>query len=249
MVISGVLPSYVDALFEAMSGFTTTGRSLRFIGEQPPACCYGNYPSGLAEWDDYHLRCLFPVWASGRGETGDAETPGPHNEKLRSRTTKRRTFPSGMFYVASSGLELLLLMAGGRLPFYDALNISFASMATGGFLHLQQSIGAYVDSRFVTTVVTVSMLAAGTNFSLYYYAIHRRESGMLSRSPEFRLYVGIFFVAALLITIDLVRANVMPVGAALQHAIVSGSVNSNHHRFHYCRLRPLAPILKGASSA
>ncbi len=219
-VISGVLPSYVDALFEAMSGFTTTGATvIRFIGEQPPSVLlWRNYSQWIGGMGMITIFvALFPVLGIGAARLVDAETPGPHNEKLRSRTTNAAR-SLWMLYVGFSGLELLLLMAGGRLPFYDALNISFASMATGGFLHLQQSIGAYVDSRFVTTVVTVSMLAAGTNFSLYYYAIHRRESGMLSRSPEFRLYVGIFFVAALLITIDLVRANVMPVGAALQHA-------------------------------
>ncbi|MBN1152090.1 MAG: TrkH family potassium uptake protein, partial [Dehalococcoidia bacterium] len=87
-----------------------------------------------------------------------------------------------------------------------------------GFLHLGESIAVYVDEPFVTTVVTLFMLVAGVNFALYFYAIRRRQWGVLLHNPEFRLYTGIFVLSSVAISVDLIRRAGMPLTEAVQHA-------------------------------
>jgi trk system potassium uptake protein TrkH len=120
--------------------------------------------------------------------------------------------------VAFSLLEFGLLWIVAGLPFYDAMNIMFGTMPTGGFLHLNDSLAGYVDSPFVTTVVTVFMLVAGANFALYFYAIRRKTLGVLLRNPEFGLYIGIFLFSAVTITFNLVGGSGMGTAEAFQHA-------------------------------
>lgn len=219
-VISGTLPSYVDAFFETMSGFTTTGATvLTSIGHQPPSILlWRNFSQWIGGMGIItFFVALFPMLGIGAARLFEAEMPGPQPERLRARVadTARALW---LLYVGFSLVEFLLLWAVAGMPFYDAMNIMFGTMPTGGFLHLSESLGAYVDNPFVTTVVTVFMLAAGVNFALYFYAIRRRRLGTLVGNPEFRLYVGIFAVSAGAVTLDLVRKAGMSVGEALQHA-------------------------------
>lgn len=218
--ISGTLPRFVDAFFETMSGFTTTGSTVvPLIGGQPQSILlwrqFTQWIGGMGIVTIFVA--LFPMLGIGAARLLDAETTGPQKAKLQIRVTHTaRTL--WLLYLGFTVLEVALLMAGGGLPFYDSLSITFATMPTGGFLHLQESIGAYVDRPFITTTVTVFMLAAGTNFSLYYYVLRQREAGMLLRNPEFRFFIAIVAAATLLITVDLVRADMLSAARALQHA-------------------------------
>jgi trk system potassium uptake protein TrkH len=218
--ISGALPRYVDAVFEAMSGLTTTGATvLTYIGDQPPSILLWR---NLLQWVGGMgivaiFVALFPVLGIGAARLLEAEMTGPQKERLQA-STAHAARALWLLYVGFTVAEVVLLMAGGGLPFYDSLNIAFATVATGGFLHLQESIGAYAANPFITTVVTVFMLAAGMNFSLYYRAIRQRSGAVLYRNPEVRLYAGIFVAAALVITVDLLRVGSMPASSALQHA-------------------------------
>ncbi|MFW6103293.1 MAG: potassium transporter TrkG, partial [Chloroflexota bacterium] len=157
--LSGVLPSYTDAVFEAMSGFTTTGATVfTSIGDQPASILlWRNFSQWLGGMGIITLFvAFFPLLGVGAARVFEAEMPGPQPERLRARIrdTSRTLW---ITYCVLSGVELVLLTAFGRLPVYDALNVTFATMPTGGFLHLQESIGAYAGSVFVTTVVTVFM--------------------------------------------------------------------------------------------
>lgn len=219
-VISGTLPSFVDAFFETMSGFTTTGATvLATIGNQPPSILlWRNYSQWIGGMGIItFFVALFPMLGIGASRLFEAEMPGPQKERLRTRVadTARVLW---LLYVGFSLVEFLLLWAVAKLPFYDAMNIMFGTMPTGGFLHLSESMGAYVDSPFVTTVVTVFMLAAGANFALYFYAIRRRRLGTLLGNPEFRLYIGIFLVSTGAVVLDLIIRADMSVGQAVQHA-------------------------------
>lgn len=218
--MTGVLPTYFDAVFEAMSGFTTTGATVfTSIGGQPQSILlWRNFSQWLGGMGIITLFvAFFPVLGVGAARIFEAEMPGPQPERLRARIrdTSRTLWAT---YSGLSALELLLLVLPGRLPLYDALNVTFATMPTGGFLHLQDSIGAYADNVFVTTVVTVFMLLAGANFALYYYVRRRGDMGVLTGNPEFRLYAAIFAGATVLIVCDLVVQAGYSTGSALQHA-------------------------------
>ena len=219
-MLSGTLPAFVDAFFETMSGFTTTGATvLTSIGPQPESILlWRNFTQWIGGMGIItFFVALFPMLGIGAARLFEAEMPGPQPERLRARVidTARALW---LLYFGLSVLQFLLLWGIGKLPVFDSLCVTFGTMPTGGFLHLSESIAAYADSVFVTTVVTVFMLIAGANFALYFYAIRRRRLGVLVSNPEFRLYMGIFAVSAVTITLDLVFRQGMTLGAALQHA-------------------------------
>ena len=206
--LSHALPHYVDAFFEAMSGFTTTGATVfaSLDGQPQSILLWRNYSQWLGGMGIItFFVALFPMFGVGAAHLFDAEMPGPHPERLRTRI--RATAQAlWMLYVSFSLAEFLLLLVGGRLPVFDALNITFGTMPTGGFLHLTDSMAAYGDNTFVTIVVTVFMLAAGINFALYYFIIKRGQRRTLLGDPEFRLYISIFLVASVVIAADLIHA-------------------------------------------
>ncbi len=216
--IAGVLPVYVDAVFETVSGFTTTGATVfTTVGGQPASILlWRNLSQWLGGMGIITLFvAFFPVLGVGAARIFEAEMPGPQPERLKARIrdTSRTLW---LTYCGFSAVEFLLLLLL-RLPAYDALNVTFATMPTGGFLHLQESIGAYADNVFVTSVVTVFMLIAGVNFALYYYAGRRHNWGVITRNPEFQLYASIFILATALIVFDLVGEAGYSIGPALQH--------------------------------
>jgi trk system potassium uptake protein TrkH len=218
--ISGVLPHYVDAFFETMSGFTTTGATvLTSIGGQPQSILlwrqFTQWIGGMGIITIFVA--LFPMLGIGAARLLDAETTGPQKEKLQTRITHTARI-LWLLYLGFTAAEIALLMFGGALPFFDSLCITFATMPTGGFLHLQESIGAYVDRPFITTVVTFFMLAAGTNFALYYHSLRQKKARAILDNPEFRFFIAIVATATLLISVDIVRAGIFPAARALQHA-------------------------------
>ena len=218
--ISGAIPGFIDAFFETMSGFTTTGATvLTSIGHQPPSILlWRNFSQWIGGMGIItFFVALFPMLGIGAARLFEAEMPGPQPERLRARVidTARALW---ILYVAFSLLEFGLLWILAGLPFYDAMNIMFGTMPTGGFLHINDSLAGYVGSPFVTTVVTVFMLVAGANFALYFYAIRRKTMGVLLRNPEFGLYIGLFVFATITITLNLVVGSGMNTAEALQHA-------------------------------
>lgn len=219
-ILSGTLPTFVDAFFETMSGFTTTGATvLTSIGDQPQSILlWRNFTQWIGGMGIItFFVALFPMLGIGAARLFEAEMPGPQAERLRARVvdTARALWT---LYIALSVALFALLSVVARLPIYEALNITFGTMPTGGFLHASESVGAYADMPFVTTVVTVFMLAAGVNFALYFFLLRRRRLSTVLGNPEFRLYIGMFVFAAVVVTIDLVGRLGMPLTEALQHA-------------------------------
>ncbi len=218
--ISGTLPSFVDAFFESMSGFTTTGATVMpAIGQQPPSILlWRNFTQWIGGMGIItFFVALFPMLGIGAARLFEAEVPGLQAGRLRARVvdTARALW---ILYVGLSFILFGLLWIGARIPVYDSMNITFGTMPTGGFLHLGESIGAYADRPFVTTVVTFFMLVAGVNFALYHLALRRGRLSALVDNPEFRLYIGIFAIAAGVVTIELVSRTGMAPTEALQHA-------------------------------
>ncbi len=217
---AGTFPSFLDAYFEAMSGFTTTGATVLTSIE--------SQPQGILLWRNFtqwlggmgivtFFVALFPMLGLGAARLYEAEMPGPQPERLAGsiRDTARALW---WLYIGLSALEALLLLFGGRLPLFDALTITFGTMPTGGFLHQSLSIGAY-NSTFITSTVTIFMLLAGVNFGLYYYLIWKHQSPRhVFSNPEFRLYIAIIVGASFIIMLDLLANMGQSVGEAFKLA-------------------------------
>jgi len=222
--LTGTLPTYVDSFFEAMSGLTTTGATVfTSIGDQPPSILlWRNFSQWIGGMGIItFFVALFPMLGVGAARLFEAEMPGPQPERLRARVVNTARW-LWILYIGASLVELVLLVVLPEITLFDAANIVFATMPTGGFLHLSESMGAYAHLPYVTTVVTFFMLAAGVNFSLYYYFIRSKSAqwqlDTFLKNPEFRLYVGMFMAASAFVTWNLVRSAGMELGPALQHA-------------------------------
>lgn len=219
-VLAGTFDSYIDAYFEAMSGFTTTGATvLTSIETQPQGILlWRNFTQWVGGMGIVTLFvALGPVLGLGAARLFEAEMPGPQHERLKA-SIRYTTRVLWLLYCSFSVLEFLLLWLGGRVPVFDCLLITFGTMPTGGFLHRGMSIGAYESSLFVTSTVTCFMVIAGVNFALYYFLFGRREPGRVIGNPELRAYISVFVVASLLIAFDLVNSAGQAIGDAFRHA-------------------------------
>ncbi len=216
-VFSGVLPTFTDAYFEAMSGFTTTGASVLTYIEGSPL--------GILFWRDFtHWLggmgiillsvAILPALGVGGMQLVAAEVPGPVAEKLRPRI-KETAKLLWIVYIVLSAAEVLLLCLGG-MNLFESLCHMFGTMATGGFSTRNASIGAY-HSAYVDVVIMIFMFIAGANFSLHYYALKGRLK--VYKDAEFIFYTVFTAISVLLITVDLWRHHVYTtIGQDLRYA-------------------------------
>ena len=202
LVISGCVPSYVDAFYEIMSGFTTTGASILKDVEILPRSLllWRSTTHWLGGMGIVVLTvAIFPLLGFGGHRLMEAEAPGPSVDKITPRiagTAKIFWF----IYLGFTAVETLLLMLGG-MSWFDALCHTFASLATGGFGIKNLSVG-YYKSAYFDVVITVFMLLAGMNFTLHYRLLRGQVKPVL-KDPELRVFLGIFAVSTLLIAINL----------------------------------------------
>ena len=187
-VIHGAIPSYTDAYFETISGFTTTGASIMNNIESTP--------HGLLFWRSMThwlggmgiivlSLAVLPLLGVGGTQLFTAEMAGPTKDKIHPQVqgTAKRLWG---IYVIITGAETFLLMLGG-MNLFEALCHAFGTMATGGFSTKQDSI-AYYQSPFIQYVIIIFMFLAGTNFTLHYHALHGRLWAYL-KDEEFRWYL------------------------------------------------------------
>jgi trk system potassium uptake protein TrkH len=194
----------VDALFESMSGFTTTGASVLTDYHQPHGILFWR---ALTHWYGgmgiivLFIAVLRPLGA-GAMRLFSAESPGPVTERLtpRIRDTARNLW---LIYAGFTALEIVLLSVFG-MDVFDAFCHSFATMATGGFSTLESSVAGF-HSFSVEIIIVVFMFIAGGNFALY-YAVIRGRPGRLLRSPEFLVYTGIMAVSVVAVGVSLILA-------------------------------------------
>lgn len=215
-LFSGVLPSFTDSFFETMSGFTTTGASvLTDVEVVPPGILMWR---SLTHWlGGMGIMVLLVALLSALGMGGlqvmRAEAPGPTVERLASRI--RETAQAlWITYVVMTIVQILLLW-WLDMSLFDAINHSFATMATGGFSTRNASLGAF--SPAIQWVTTLFMFLAGVNFALYVSAFQGRTTGAIWRDPEFRLYSSVTVGSTLLIMLFLAGPK-MAWGDALRHA-------------------------------
>ena len=202
--ISGEIPSYVDALFEMVSGFTTTGASVVSNVE--------GLSKGILYWRSFShwlggmgvlvfLLAVAPGDGQGKGFTMHllrAESPGPNVGKLvpRMRNTASILY---ILYVALTVIDFLLLLAGD-MPVFDAICTAFGTAGTGGFGIKNDSMASY--SPYIQNVTTIFMALFGVNFSCYYLLILGQWRGVF-KDEELRLYLVLIFGAIVLITLNL----------------------------------------------
>lgn len=187
-MISHSIPSLTDAFFETMSGFTTTGSSILNDIE--------SLPHGILFWRSMTQwlggmgiivlsLAILPVFGIGGMQLFSAEVPGPTPDKISPRI--QQTAKSlWLIYVAFTFTETLLLWAGG-MSFFDAINHSLTTMATGGYSTKQASI-AYWQSPYIQYVIIIFMVIAGTNFTLAYSAI-KGKFDKVYKNEEFKYYI------------------------------------------------------------
>ena len=205
-VISGDIPNFVDAFFETVSGFTTTGASI--LTEIEPL------GRGVLFWRS------FTHWVGGMGvlvfvmailpmSAGDghgmhlmrAEVPGPSVGKLVSRMGDTAKILYGIYLVMTI-IEIVLLLLGG-MPLFDACIHAFGTAGTGGFSNRNLSVGAY-NSPYFDVVIGVFMLLFGVNFNLYYFLLIKRFRDVF-HSEELRTYLLIVAAAVAAIAADIFR--------------------------------------------
>jgi trk system potassium uptake protein len=219
------LASPVDAYFEAMSGFTTTGASVLTDVE--------GVSRSLAMWRQFSqwlggmgiivlALAVLPRLRVGGRQLMESELPGPELEKLTAsiRDTARRLW---LLYAALTGAEVLALAllgwtgADSRMSLYEAVAHAFTTMPTGGFSTQARSIEAFAAATQWT--IAIFMVIAGANFGLMYRALARRAPGALARDEEFRLYLALLALGALLVGIELAAEGIAEGEAAARHAV------------------------------
>lgn len=211
------IPSYVDAVFEIVSGFTTTGASICTNVEALSRAtlywrAFSHWVGGMGVL--VFLMALVPVGGKSEGFTMHllrAESPGPDVGKLvpRMRYTAMILY---LVYVVMTVICFIFLVFD--MPVFDAICTSFGTAGTGGFGIKNDSLTGY--SPYVQTVTGIFMLLFGVNFSCYYLLLLRNVLGVL-RDEELRFYFGIVGGAVLLITLN-IRTLYATFGEALRHA-------------------------------
>ena len=201
-VWSGAIPNYIDALFETISGLTTTGTTILNGVEQLGRGVL--FWRSLTQWMGgmgvlVLFLALMPHLGDGAVHLMRAESPGPIKSKLVPKVGQTAKILYGI-YIGLTLLESVALRIAG-MSWYDAVNHAFTTMATGGFSVRNTSIAAY-NSPLITWIITVFMFLAGTNFSLLFLVLRGRLREVL-RSEELRIYTIIVVCATVFICLDL----------------------------------------------
>ncbi len=199
-VISGAIPSYIDALFETVSGFTTTGASILPEVE--------SIPKGLLFWRSLthwlggmgvlvFLLCLIPLTGGSGMNLMKAESPGPQVGRLVPKVQSTAKILYGIYISLTVAEMLILIISGMRL--FDAVTISFGTAGTGGFGVMNDSCGSYTNIQ--QSVITVFMILFGVNFNVYFLILLKNIKGVL-KSEEVWSYFALIVISVTIITIN-----------------------------------------------
>ena len=199
--LTGEIPSYVDALFETISGLTTTGDTILTDVEVLSRCtqfwrCFTHWIGGMGVL--VMILAILPLSGSYNMHLMRAESPGPSVGKLVPKVRNTAKILYGIYIVITITEIILLCIAG--MPLYDAITLSFSTAGTGGFGILNSSIADY--SGTVQTIILIFMILCGVNFNVYYLFLIRKPKEAV-KSEEVWLYLGLMFGGALLIAVNI----------------------------------------------
>jgi trk system potassium uptake protein len=201
--LEGTVDGPVDALFEATSGFTTTGSTV--LGDIEASSAPALWWRSLIQWLGgmgiiVLFVAIFPQVGGGGRRLFQSETPGPEKEQLRPRI-RETGLALWRIYAALTAVLFALLWIEGMGPF-DAACHAFTCLATGGFSTKNASIAGF-DSALIDVTITLFMLLAGVNFGLY-YALRRRFEWKVLKDPELIVYGAIFAAVTLAVSLTIV---------------------------------------------
>ena len=216
-VISGAIPSFIDAFFEASSGLTTTGSSILKNIE--------SLSKGILFWRSFThwiggmgvlimTLAILPSAGAGSIQIMKAESTGPNPGKLVPKMAETAKILYGI-YIIITIIEIILLKISG-MPLYDSLIHTFGSVGTGGFSNKALSVGAY-DNVYAEVIITIFTLACGVNFALYYQALKGNIKGIF-KDQELKFYLGVVAASIILITIN-IHGNIFEsIGESLRYS-------------------------------
>lgn len=216
-VLSGAIPSFTDAFFETMSGFTTTGATiLKDIEAVAPSLLYWR---SMTQWLGgmgiiVLSLAILPMLKMGSMQLFIAEVPGVTYDKLhpKIRETAKRLWA---IYAGFTLVEMILLKIAG-MPLFDALCHSFTTMATGGYSTKNASIAAF-SSPYIHYIITFFMFLAGTNFALSYFGLHGRFKKLFT-NEEFLFYLSMVAGSIIIFSSILTIEKNFPVAQAIREA-------------------------------
>ena len=198
-LLTDSVPSFTDAFFETMSGFTTTGSTILDEIESLPKSIL--FWRSMTQWIGgmgiiVLTIAILPLLGIGGMELFVAEAPGPTKDKIhpRIKETAKRLW---IIYFSLTALETVVLMFFG-LSFFDAINHSLTTTSTGGFSTKQESIAAF-QNPFVEAVIVIFMFLAGTNFTMIYFGLKMKFRKIVN-NDEFKWYLSAVFVLILLLS-------------------------------------------------
>lgn len=216
-LLSGTIPSFTDAIFETISGFTTTGASILTDIEAAP--------KGILFWRSMThwiggmgiivlSLAILPILGIGGMQLFIAEVPGVTPDKLhpRIKETAKRLW---LIYVLLTGAETILLMFGG-MTFFDAICHSFATLATGGFSTFNASAQEF--SPYIQYIITLFMFFAGVNFSLHFFTLTGKFR-KLWENEEFKVYTFGILIVTLIVSSVLFFEVGLPMEQSFRDAI------------------------------
>lgn len=221
-LLSGLIAHPVPAVFEAMSGFTTTGASvLSDLEEVPRGLLFWRAMTHFYGGMGVLVLCvaILPFLKVGGMNIYSAEVPGPTKDRLTPRISATAKLLWGV-YLLFCVAETVLLMFGG-MSLFDAWCHTCATMATGGFSPRTASVGAY-NSVYIDVVIIVFMFLAGTNFALHLKLLSGRPLGML-RDAEWRFYFLLWLGACLALTFNVWGSTYESFGHSLRVAFFQGT--------------------------
>ena len=231
-LFSGSISHPVDALFETVSGFTTTGASVLSEVESLPKCIlfwrsFTHWIGGMGVL--IFLLSLLKLAGGSHMNLMKAESPGPSVTRLTPtvRSTAKTLYG---IYIFMTIVEIIFLLAGG-MPLFDALTTTFGTAGTGGFGIKNDSIASY--STYIQVVVTVFMILFGINFNIYFLILAKKWKQAL-KSEELKWYLITIGAAMFLIAWD-IRMLYGSFGGGAAAVCLSGSIHYHHYRFCHDR--------------
>lgn len=224
-IISGAIPNFIDAIFETISGFTTTGATI-LTGDRIEGLTHG-----IAYWRSFThwiggmgvLVFVLAILPNANGKSIHilrAETTGPQVGKLVSkiRLTARILY---LIYIVLTIVEIIFLVCGD-MSLYEAIVHTFSTAGTGGFSTKAASMGAY--SNYSQIVVGIFMIIFGINFNLFYLLLLGNFKAVL-KNEELRWYIGIIIIATIVVTLNVFYGydHITSFGQALREAFFTVS--------------------------
>ena len=213
--ISGEIPSLIDAFFETVSGFTTTGASI--LADAESLChasqfwrCFTHWIGGMGVL--VFLLAVIPMSGGSNINLMRAESPGPSVGKLvpKMRQTAALLY---LIYFFLTTLETLFLVCG-KMPVFDSICTAFATAGTGGFGVYRDSLAS--QTPYIQWVATIFMVLFGVNFNFYFFLLYKQVRKAV-KMTEIRAYFAVLFLSSALITVNTLR-HMGTVSNAIRHA-------------------------------